>query len=235
MGATATADTWVTYWDELPEGQLLFRPEADEYVRNLLAAFALTPRTRLLDFGCGYGFVTEALAPRVAECLIWDAAPSMCRHTLARLAHHTTIRWIDLNDHQPEGLDLILVNSVLQYMTPDELSGWLGRWRSMLAATGQIVLSDLLPPGHGFVKDLFSLLRFSVRRGYLFRAIRNVLATRKRYQQAEHARPLYHPAREELTRMAQSARLQTRFLERNLTHFRGRVTAVLTPGEGGPR
>jgi hypothetical protein len=112
---------------------------------------------------------------------------------------------------------------------------WLERWRLMLAPTGKIVLSDLIPPGHSFVKDLFSLLRFSIRRGYLIRAMRNVLATRKRYQKAEQARPLYHPAREELTRMALTAGLDTRFLKRNLTHFRGRLTAVLTPSEGTPR
>lgn len=234
MGETATADTWVSYWEELPEGQLLFRPEADEYVRNLLAAFPLTSQTRLLDFGCGYGFIAEALAPRVGECLIWDAASTMCKHTLARLAHCSNVRLLDLKAPSA-GLNLILVNSVVQYMTPDELASWLARWQMMLAPAGQIVISDLIPPGHSFFKDVLSLLRFSIRRGYLFRAICNVLATRKRYQEAEHAQPLYHPAREEVTRLAQTAGLKTHFLDRNLTHFRGRTTAVLTPMDGGPR
>jgi len=230
----ATADTWVSYWDALPEGQLLFRPEAEEYVRNLAAAFPLSRQSRLLDFGCGYGFVAAALAPRVGQVFLWDAAASMRRHAVARLAQQDNVVLLDLNDSTTKpSLDLILVNSVVQYMTPEELAGWLPRWRQLLAPSGQVVLSDLIPPRHSFLTDLFSLLTFSVRRGYLVQAIRNILATRKRYKQAEHARPLYHPSCAELTRMAAAAGLATRFLDRNLTHFRGRVTADLTRTAGG--
>ncbi len=224
----SAADVWVSYWEELPEGQLLFHPEAEEYVRNLLAAFPLTPSMRVLDFGCGYGFVAESLAPRVGELFLWDAAPSMRRHAAARLARQPNVKLLDPVDYPGCKLDLVLVNSVVQYMTPDELAGWLRRWRELLAPGGQIVLSDLIPPGHSAVRDLLSLVRFSIRRGYLLRAIRNVLATRKRYQKAEHVRSLYRPGREELQGFARQAGLAIRFLDRNLTHFRKRETAVLT-------
>lgn len=221
------ASTWVTYWDELPEGQLLFRPEAEEYVRNLTSTFALSPSSRVLDFGCGYGFCAEHLAPRVGELFLWDAAPSMRQNASQRLTRFGNVHALDLDVPASTTLDFILVNSVVQYMTPDELAGWLSRWRELLAPHGQIVLSDLIPPGHGHFKDLFSLIKFSLRRGYLVRAVRNVFATRKRYVEAEKVRPLYRPAREELESMARQAGLSLRFLDHNLTHFKSRVTAVL--------
>jgi SAM-dependent methyltransferase len=224
----ATADTWLTYWDELPEGQLLFRPEADEYVRNLTSAFPLTRSTRVLDFGCGYGFCAERLAPLVGELYLWDAAPSMRQYAARRLAQQANVRSLDVDTPSSTRLDLILVNSVVQYMTPEELAGWLSRWRDLLAPRGQIVLSDLILPGHGHVRDLLSLVTFSLRRGYLVRAIHNVLAARKRYAEAEKARPLYRPARADLERMARQAGLSLRFLDRNLTHFRSRATAVFS-------
>jgi SAM-dependent methyltransferase len=221
---------WAAYWEELPEGQLLFRPEADEYVRNLTAAVLLTAGMKVLDFGCGYGFIAEELAGRVAAYYLWDAAPSMRAHALARLRDRGNVHLLDLSHPESAGgvrLDLILVNSVVQYMQPAEFASWLVRWRDLLAADGRLVLSDLIPPDHGFLADLWSLLRFSVRRGYLFRALWNVLGEHRRYLTTRKSCPLYRVGREELLRHAQGAGLSVRFLPRNLTHFADRLAAIL--------
>lgn len=218
---------WVTYWDELPEGRLLFRPESEEYVRNLLTVFPIDERTRILDFGCGYGAIAEALAEQASVVCLWDAAESMRRTAVERLADRPNVRGVDLERENPGQFDLILVNSVVQYMTPDELRGWLRRWRTMLAPDGCVVLSDLIPPRHSTLADLRSLLFFSLRRGYLLEAVRNVLRERKRYGATAQAVPLLHVAQHELQRDAEAAGLTVQFLPENLTHFRGRITAVL--------
>ena len=57
---------WAAYWDRLEE-HVIFRVEASDYVTRLEAALGLDPRARVLDFGCGFGFIAELLAPRVAE------------------------------------------------------------------------------------------------------------------------------------------------------------------------
>jgi SAM-dependent methyltransferase len=225
---TAAPESWVSYWEELNEGQLLFRQEADEYVRRLRRALSPPPGAVVLDFGCGYGFVAEGLAPLVGEVYLWDAAESMRRHAARRLVGIANVHLLEKVE-PPPGVcfDLILVNSVVQYMTEEELAGWLGRWRLLLAPSGRVVLSDLLPPDHRSLADILSLLRFSLRRGYFFRALRNVLGERKRYQQTVRAHPLLHVGRDRLTQLAAAARLTVTFLPRNLTHFARRYTAVL--------
>ncbi len=225
----AAADAWLDYWEGLPEGQLLFRPEAEEFARNLKAVLPLSSATRVLDFGCGYGFVAEQLAPAVGELYLWDAAPSMRRHAVDLLTRHANVHLLDPD--APPALDLILVNSVVQYMTPEELRGWLERWRGWLTPAGRVILADLIPPGHSPWRDLFSLVCFSLRRGYFLRAMRNVRATHARYRQAEQARPLYRPGHEEIRRLAEETGYAVEFLPRNLTHFRGRRTALLTARE----
>lgn len=227
MPITAASTEWVSYWDQLPEGQLLFHPEAEEYVRNLLAAVPVTASMRVLDFGCGYGFVAELLSPRVGEVWLWDAAEGMRRWAAERLASCPNVKRIDLATTTDVRFDLILVNSVVQYMSPDEFVWWLGRWRGLLAPGGKVVISDLSDPNHRSLSDVLSLLSFSLRRGYFFQAIRNVLRERKRYQQTVNACPLLRVGREELTRLAAEASLSVRFLPCNLTHFRGRYAVIL--------
>lgn len=231
-GMGAPPRDWVEYWDALDEGQLLFRPEADEYVRNLAAAVPLSPALRVLEFGCGYGFVAEGLAGLVGEVFLWDAAPGMLRHASARLAARGNVRALDLSDPAGDAyaprFDLVLVNSVVQYLTPGEFAGWLRRWRGLLAPGGQVVVSDLSAPGASVWRDVLSLLSFSARRGYLRRAVGNVLAERGRYGRMAAARPLYRPGREEVARLADEAGLGARFLARNLTHFSARAAVVLT-------
>jgi SAM-dependent methyltransferase len=230
---------WASYWEELPEGQLLFRPEADECVRNLTAAVPLTAGMKVLDFGCGYGFVAEELAGRVAVYYLWDVAASMREHALAWLARFGNVSLLDLS--HPDGvpadvrLDLILVNSVVQYMQSAEFASWLVRWRGLLAAGGQLVLSDLIPPGHRFAADLLSLVWFSIRRGYLFRALGNVAGEHRRYLATRQTCPLHRVGRDDLLRHARAAGLGVRFLPRNLTHFTGRLTAILTEESKVPR
>ena len=53
---------WESYWEGLSDNQRIFREQSDDYVRNLQSAFQLDRRARVLDFGCGFGFVTEMLA-----------------------------------------------------------------------------------------------------------------------------------------------------------------------------
>src|SRR5439155_648564 len=47
---------WAAYWDRLEE-HVIFRVEASDYVTRLEAALGLDPRARVLDFGCGFGFI----------------------------------------------------------------------------------------------------------------------------------------------------------------------------------
>jgi SAM-dependent methyltransferase len=226
------AADWVAYWDGLAEGHLLFREEADTYVARLAEAIPLDGM-RVLDFGCGYGFVAEGLAPRVGSLWLWDAAPSMREHARRRLSGASHVHVIDEVAEAPDGgFDLILVNSVIQYMTEAEFLDRLRDWRGRLAPGGRVVVSDLIPPRHSTLADLFALAAFSVRRGYAIRAARCILAERRRYAAMTRARPLYCVGEADLRRLAAMARLDVEVLPRNLSHFPRRLAAVLSAGAG---
>ncbi len=228
---TEPADPWLAYWERVPEGRLLFAPESEEYARNFLREFAPKPTDRILDYGCGFGTIARLLAPRVGAVRVWDAAANMRRIAADNLAGVPNAAvW----DRAERGFDFVLVNSVVQYLTAGELEAKLAEWAGWLAPEGRIVLSDWSEPGHSTLSDLWSLFRFSVRRGYLVRAVRNTLAERARYGATARVRTPYHPTRGEIDRFATAAGLSACYLARNLTHFRGRWTAVLSLAAHAP-
>ena len=223
---------WQFFWEGLSGAQRFYREQAREYVRNLESAIFLDRRARVLDFGCGFGFVAEALAYKVGELFVWDSSPNMRRFLRLLVRGQPNIRFLDLSKAQavPGNLrfDLILVNSVVQYMTFDEFSTWLVGWATVLAPGGRIVISDLLPPDHNSTSDLIDILRFSVRRGLAGNAIVWAFRMLGRYRRMRIACPLGRIGLTELSQRGKAAGLTMTCLPANLTHFTKRFTVVLT-------
>jgi SAM-dependent methyltransferase len=222
---------WATYWEGLQDSRRIFRAEAQDSVRRLETAVPLDRRMRVLDFGCGFGLLADALAPKVGELFLWDAAANMRRQARVNVADRQNVRFLDVpaeTGRYAGCFDVILVHSVVQYLTADQLSLWLARWRDMLAPRGRIVISDLLPPGQASVAgDLRDLSVFSARQAFLGRAIRESLGELTRYWGARTAYPLLEVGRDDLERWAAAAALRVEFLAQNLTYKTGRATAVL--------
>jgi SAM-dependent methyltransferase len=223
---------WSAHWEELGGTPRFFRAQANEYVSNLDSAIVLNPRACVLDFGCGFGFVAQILAPKVGELFLWEASANMRRHTRLNVASHQNVRFLDLS--KPEAVcgdlrfDLILVNSVVQYMSIDELSLWINRWRTMLSPGGRIIVSDVIPPDHDSISDIVDLLKFSLRRGVLVDVICRLFLKLWRYWKVRRSWPLARISREQLSQLAKPASLTVTCLPRNLTQFRTRFTAILT-------
>jgi cyclopropane fatty-acyl-phospholipid synthase-like methyltransferase len=231
--------TWREYFDGLKDQSPLYREQAALYVKSLCAAVGLQQHQRVLDFGCGFGFVAALLTPLVAEVWWWDPSPNMRSVAERNTADFPNARFCDLSAMPltaPEGsdwrgspFDVILINSVAQYMAPEELCAWLRKLGSMLAPEGKLVLSDLIPPHHSGLSDLAHLLRFGLRHGSPLRAANGALGGVANYWRTSRALPLTRIGREDLARWATAASLDVTFLPANLTHFRQRWTAVLRP------
>src|SRR5205085_3253559 len=123
-----------------------------------------------------------------------------------------------------------LVNSVVQYMLTAELRAWLVRWRSVLAPTGAVVVSDV-PRGESGerLRDLAEILAFHARKGRLTTLLRERIGDVVAYRRAERARPLMALTPEALSGEAASAGFAVRILEGSLTCRRRPLAAVLHP------
>jgi len=232
ISASPPGDGWTAYWEGLGGTDAFFREQAKDYVANLECAIALNPTTHVLDFGCGFGFVAKMLAPKVGKVFLWDTSVNMRRRARLNLADHHNIGFVDLSEPQTIArelnFDLIIVNSVVQYMSLEQFAACLVMWRTMLAAGGRIVVSDLIPPDYNSVSDFVDLLKFSIRRNVVGSALLQAIRDLGRYWMMRRSCPLARTSVEDLSDISKTAELSLSCLPSNLTLFRRRLTAVFT-------
>jgi SAM-dependent methyltransferase len=147
-----------------------------EDVRSLIGE----RRPALLDFGCGDALAAPAIAPATDRLLLYDGAPAVSARIAARFAGHPRIEVLDQRAWDalpPASLDMILVNSVLQYLDRGGFEALLPRLREVLRADGELVLADVIPRDATALDDIRALLRSAARHGYLLAALRGLAAT----------------------------------------------------------
>ncbi len=231
MSVEHSPRAWAAYWDGMRHRHI-FTVEAGDHLRRLLLSVPIRSTDRVLDFGCGFGHVVVLLAPIAGHVSYWDAAASMREATAARTAVLANVEPVDLAGPMPpegvEGFDLIVVNSVVQYMGREELGDWLDRWRLLLAPDGRIVLSDIPTPGGSAVGELAGMLRFAARHRFLLRALRDGFDEARRYGRSRGTTDIQRWTAAELTTLAAERDQVIKVLPINLTHRSGRLSVVLT-------
>lgn len=221
---------WTSYWEAMTDKRI-FAVEAGDHVDRLRRIVGLHPGMRVLDFGCGFGHVAEQLAPLVAHVACWDAAATMRDATAARTAGLDDVTILDLSHGVPAeaagSFDLVLATSVIQYLTPAELGGWLGRWADMLRPGGRAVLSDVPHPDISAMAEVAGMLRFAAGHGFLFRAFRDAVLELRHYAGFRGRLDIQRWTPAELDRFATSVGLTPAMAPENLTHRTGRFTMLL--------
>ncbi|MFD2185119.1 class I SAM-dependent methyltransferase [Rhodoplanes azumiensis] len=177
-----TIRDWIGFWDS-PHSIYVNARHIDVHYRDIataIAGFVPGPKARVLDFGCGEALHSDTVAKVAGTVVLSDAAPSVRRNLSERFAHVPNIVVAspeELKAMPPGSFDLIVANSVVQYLTRDSLDGLLADWRRLLAPDGVLIVADVIPPDVGAVSDLFALLRYAAANGFLIAALVGVVRT----------------------------------------------------------
>jgi cyclopropane fatty-acyl-phospholipid synthase-like methyltransferase len=162
--------SWLEFWEHKNPIYVSDRHRAAHY-RHLaqdILSLELQPNSKVLDYGCGDALEAKLVVGHAAVLYLYDAASSVRERLKCRFLHEPRI--IVLNDManlMDDSLDLIIVNSVLQYISVSELTVLLERWRKMLKPKGRLVLSDVIHPRSTMATDTFELLRFAWHERFL--------------------------------------------------------------------
>jgi len=155
-----SARDWVDYWSRADYDADFWRRSLADYVERLRRHVHVGADARVLDFGCGPGFLAPALAPHVAELWLADPSAALCEHARALTAELPGVRVVELTDSSaldalPRGaFELVVVNSVLQYVPSEETPALLARLGERLAPGGRLVVSDLVPRRASLLPEL---------------------------------------------------------------------------------
>jgi ubiquinone/menaquinone biosynthesis C-methylase UbiE len=128
----------------------------------------------VLDYACGEALSAAKVAEACDKLYLAEPAPGVRGRLIARFAPNTKIRVRSLDDLRKmaeKSVDLVVMNSVAQYMTPEELDSAFAVIRRLLKPGGRLVLGDILRPEVGMVRDVFALLRFAASHGFLKDAV----------------------------------------------------------------
>jgi SAM-dependent methyltransferase len=134
----------------------------------------------VLDFGCGEALYAEDVARRCGRLFLSDAAPAVRAKVAERVKERTNVivQAPEETAAMADGaFDLIVVNSVAQYLTADQLSGFMPGWRRMLKPEGRLVLADIIPPDVSPVTDAAALLSFAWKGGFTAAALAGLVRT----------------------------------------------------------
>lgn len=109
---------------------------------------------KVLDFGCGYFDVGSALVPLTQRVDGFDICPFSISEAKRLNPTHNSSLFEKRSDIPESTYDLIVVNSVLQYLpTETALEETLLFLKSRLRNGGRLLLTDLIPPNYSAGRD----------------------------------------------------------------------------------
>jgi SAM-dependent methyltransferase len=176
------ARSWVDYWDGdhpiyVNDRHRLLHAKgiARDFARHIPS-----PAATVIDYGCGEALYAEEVARRCGRLILSDAAPGVRAKLAERLAALPNVAVLAPDDIAllPDGTaDLIVANSLLQYLDDQTLDGLLALWRYKLRESGALLLADVIPPDVSPVTDAAALLGFGFRGGFLGAAVAGLVRT----------------------------------------------------------
>lgn len=168
--------SWLDFWNGTHRIYVNDRHKAAHFDRIAEDVLALLPNPNidLLDWGCGPALGSETLAVRGVRVCLYDKAVSSQHELCERFGRSKGIRVLTDESYAQlpgESFDLLLVNSVLQYLSESEFGALLPEFRRLLRPGGRLILADVVPPTASMADDVRSLMRSGWRHGFVLAAL----------------------------------------------------------------
>jgi SAM-dependent methyltransferase len=173
---------WLAFWDS-PHFIYVNARHKDVHYRLIakdIAALVPGPEARVLDYGCGEALHADLVADAAGELLLCEAAPGVRAGLEKRFANNPKIRAVaphEVAGLQQHSLDLVILHSVVQYLTPAGAGGLFTLFHRLLKADGLLIVSDVIQPGVSTAADVLALLRFGKDNGFFLAACWGLLRT----------------------------------------------------------
>src|SRR6201999_861077 len=177
-----TMDDWIDYYDSTHTiyASKLHRDLHFELIARDIIGYIGAPDAVVLDYACGEALSAAKVAEACGMLYLAEPAPGVRGRLIARFAPNMKIRVRSLEDVRKmaeHSIDLVVMNSVTQYMTSEELDGAFATIRRILKPGGRLVIGDVLRPEVGMPRDVIALLKFAAAHGFLRDAVIGLVST----------------------------------------------------------
>jgi ubiquinone/menaquinone biosynthesis C-methylase UbiE len=173
---------WVSFWDSDHSIYVNARHRAVHYrtIADMIVRHVPSPDATVLDFGCGEALHADLVAAACRRLILVDAAPKVRVGLAERFSRHPKIEVrgpAELAQVADRSVDLAVMHSVAQYLSSAQFSALLVLFRRLLRPGSLLVIGDVVPPHVSALADAIALLNYGAANGFLFAAIRGLLAT----------------------------------------------------------
>jgi SAM-dependent methyltransferase len=197
-----------------------------------IAALIPSPHAIVLDYGCGEAISAEDAACQCGHLYLFDTAPSVQDKLRRRFANEPKIAVLDEAGFLglPEaGLDIVVCNSVLQYLRADEAARLISIWHDKLKIGGRLVLGDVIPPDLNAIDDVKALLTFAVQGGFLIAALKGLVATFfSNYRKLREEIGLTTYSEDDMSSLLAAHGFKAERIAQNIGHHQARMTFIGT-------
>ena len=226
---------WLSFWDK-PQSIYVNARHKDVHYRLIaeeLAALVPSRSARVLDYGCGEALHADLVAAAASELLLCDGAPSVRSAISSRFASNPKIRALAPEEVErlPDNcVDFIVLHSVAQYLTPEQIQSLLQLFHRLLQPTGILLLSDVIPPQVTASTDAAALLRFAAANGFLLAAVGGLTRTAfSDYRRLRARFGLTHYSEAAMKERLSAAAFSAQCAPKNIGHNQARMAFIARP------
>ena len=220
---------WISFWNarhsvyvNARHLEAHYRRIADDLLRYI------PPGSAVLDYGCGEALSHGRIAQTAGALMLCDAAPNVRAALQARFSGDPKIAVIAPEDAAAlpaATLDLVVMHSVAQYLTPSALDAQLAVFRRLLKPDGLLILGDIVQPDVSPLTDAAALLRFAANEGFLLAAFVGLARTAfSNYARLRSTLGLSHYAQQAMQDKLARAGFVAARDEENIGHNPARMT-----------
>ena len=223
---------WIDYYDSTHTiyASKLHRDLHFQVIARDIISYIPSPDAVVLDYSCGEALSAGKVADACGMLILAEPAPGVRGRLIARFAPNTRIRVRSLEDvrkMRDRSIDLVVMNSVAQYMKPEELDVAFAVIRRLLKPNGRLVLGDILRPEVGMARDVLALLMFASRHGFLRDALVGLIKTAlSDYRELRTKVGLQRYGEQDMLAKLAKAGLSAVRTPKNIGHNRWRMTFV---------
>jgi SAM-dependent methyltransferase len=230
---------WLSFWNA-PNRIYVNDRHRDVHYRDValqIRSLVPAPAATVVDYGCGEATAAQLVADAAGMLILSDGAPAVRDKLAARFRDHPKIAVRSPEEVAalpPHSVDLIVLNSVAQYLERERFVELLALFRRLLVPGGTLVVGDVIPPHTSAVTEIVALIRLAWRNGFLGAALLGLVRTLfSDYRALRNRLGLTHYTEAEMLAALVQGGFAARRRYPNLEHNQERMTFVAMPDDRG--
>jgi SAM-dependent methyltransferase len=227
---------WISFYDFKHSVIYVNGRHRDVHYRTIaedIRALVPSPEAVVMDYGCGEATSAALVAEACRHLTLVEAAPNVRAALRERYAANPKMSVMNPDEAAKTAdgtVDMIVLHSVAQYLTADELKAMMTTFHRLLKPTGTFVLGDIVPPQMASVWAALSLLKFGAQNGFFWAAVGGLIRILvSDYFTLKKTHGLSHYTEADMLAKLKSAGFDPKRAPHNIGHNQHRMTFLSKP------